>query len=167
MTVSATGATDSCPNNHIGAIYPQDLEGVTFRGPIDVSRIGSLEEVPVLLGATVPPTSVVVSVTERVGQGAIWNGFIASTPSTPSAILKVTCVSAYASQADGDWEVEEVRKHIVKEILAHRTLQNVSCIPRLLSIWAGVDAEGREYWATMEEDAGRPVDVDTMTVDQK
>jgi hypothetical protein len=169
MTVSAPAAIDSCPNTHIGAIFPADLEHVTFRGPIDIKSIGSLEQAPILVPGPVPPASESVQVTERIGQGAIWNAFATSSPSTADipSVLKVTCVSAYRDQADGDWEVEEVRKHIVKDILAHRILDDVPCVPRLLSVWAGVDSQGREYWATVEEDAGRPVDVDSMTDAQK
>jgi len=168
MTVTAKDATDSCANAHIGAVYPPDLESITFRGPIDINAIGSLEEVPILVAAPVGPASEVVNVTERIGQGAIWNAFAVKSPeSLESHVLKVSCVTAYQDQVDGDWEVAEIRKHIVQDILAHRLLDETPCVPRLLSVWAGVDNEGREYWATVEEDAGRPVDVEDMSDEQK
>jgi hypothetical protein len=189
MSVTAApDAPNSCANAHIGALFPSDLGAITFRGPIDVDSIGSLESVPMLVAAPVAPPSVRVDVTERIGQGAIWNAFAVPTPvaglsasssstsssSSPSttadtpSVLKVTCVDAYLDQPDGEWEVEQVRQHIVKDIMAHGMLDNsVHCVPRLLGVWAGMDAEGREYWAIMEEDAGRPVEVEDMSDAQK
>lgn len=137
---------------------------------MDTTALAALDELPVLTPSSLPSPTLplqVVEVTDRIGQGAIWNAFTITLANGTTAVLKVTCVSAY-TEAQDEWsESAQVRKYVVKDVQAHLKLDGLSCTPKMLGVWAGMDVEGMEYWALLEEHAGEPVDVATLNVEQK
>lgn len=144
---------------------------------MDPTTLAALDELPPLSdtlntnlttspSTTSPPPSSFL-VTDRIGQGAIWNAFTVQLADGSVAVLKVTCMSAYVA-CDGDWEEgTEVRKYVVQDVRAHLALDDLSCTPKMLGVWAGLDAEGLEYWALLEEHAGEPVVVDALSEEQR
>jgi hypothetical protein len=108
-----------------------------------------------------------MSVTERVGQGAIWNVFKVSNPASGGSpqVLKVTGVQ---SNTEHNYTPDDVRRCVANEIMVLKKLEDVDHIPRLVEVWAGGDPQGCEYWALLVEDAGDPLlSVDELTARQK